>query len=157
MRWGVTCRKCNVWIDERSAFPEGAAAAWNSRADLAPLAALAMQEAAQRVLQNDPTIDFVMDLRICCDGQDCGCQGATIQQYLEFQIRTLPIPSDADILAAALRVPEIAALVEGLQNIARQRTIREIPDDELPADIDLGYDECIAEARRTLAALESRP
>lgn len=37
-------------------------------------------------LHGDSNIDFALNQRICCNGVDCGCQGATVGSYLEYQL-----------------------------------------------------------------------
>ena len=35
----------------------------------------------------DSAVTEAMGQRLCCNGQDCGCHGATVEQYLEHLIR----------------------------------------------------------------------
>jgi hypothetical protein len=93
----VVCTDCRAQSNDTS--QEGARAAWNRRADLAaPLAAVAMREAAIEAVQNR----FM-------SGYSHAGDAAT------YAIRVLPTPDHAAILAAALRLPEIAAMVEALK------------------------------------------
>lgn len=41
-------------------------------------------------LMTDDNVRRFLSQRICCDGQDCGCQGADIGSYLEWIARPLP-------------------------------------------------------------------
>lgn len=34
----------------------------------------------------DPNISAALNTSMCCNGVDCGCQGATVEQYLRFQM-----------------------------------------------------------------------
>lgn len=34
----------------------------------------------------DPNISAALNTSICCNGVDCGCQGATVEQYLRYQM-----------------------------------------------------------------------
>jgi hypothetical protein len=34
-------------------------------------------------LENDDNVRRFMSSLICCNGQDCGCQGATVADYLK--------------------------------------------------------------------------
>lgn len=33
---------------------------------------------------NDPNIATALQARMCCNGVDCGCHGATVEQYLRY-------------------------------------------------------------------------
>lgn len=34
----------------------------------------------------DPNIATALQSRMCCNGVHCGCQGATVEQYLRYQL-----------------------------------------------------------------------
>lgn len=36
---------------------------------------------------DDPNVAAHLGARMCCDGQMCGCQGSTVGEYLEYQLR----------------------------------------------------------------------
>jgi len=48
----------------------------------------------------DSAVTEAMGQRLCCSGQDCGCHGATVEQYLERIIR-----SEAAAIRAAKATP----------------------------------------------------
>ena len=48
----------------------------------------------------DSAVTEAMGQRLCCSGQDCGCHGATVEQYLEHIIR-----SEAAAIRAAKATP----------------------------------------------------
>jgi len=50
------------------------------------------------------------DQQYCCDGQMCGCQGVSVHTIMKHYINA-ERPASADLLAEALRLPEIKALV----------------------------------------------
>jgi hypothetical protein len=69
-------------------------AAWSTRALATPATAQAITP-SQFVagLMTDDNVRGFLNQRICCDGRDCGCYGATIGSYLEYIARdsaTLP-------------------------------------------------------------------
>lgn len=105
---------------------------WNRRADTA-LGAEAMKRAAVGCAKYAPDAELAYDA-----------------------ISTLPSPSRADLLAAALRLPEVKALVEAMEEIACQKRTDELDTayDVEVADFEGGYDECINRARSALAALK---
>lgn len=35
----------------------------------------------------DTNVDRALSARMCCDGHMCGCQGATVGEYLAWQLR----------------------------------------------------------------------
>lgn len=49
-------------------------------------------EAAAREVDTagDPAVTEVLGQQLCCSGRDCGCQGATVGEYLLHMIRALP-------------------------------------------------------------------
>lgn len=53
----------------------------------------------------DSAVTEAMGQRLCCNGQDCGCHGATVEQYLEHLIR-------AEAATLAAMTPEDRALCE---------------------------------------------
>jgi hypothetical protein len=51
-------------------------------------------------------VNFALWQRMCCSGQDCGCMGSTVGQYLAWQLRdtlTKSTPVNVDALREALR------------------------------------------------------
>jgi len=57
------------------------------------------------------------DQQLCCDGRECGCQGATVHQAMRHYIKADPGPTDAQLLAAALKLPEVQAMRTALQTL----------------------------------------
>lgn len=50
--------------------------------------------------------------RICCNGQDCGCQGATAADYVQHQLRALiPAPAMAALEAERAEARKVKPLV----------------------------------------------
>lgn len=83
----------NMMWDETKA---GATEKWNRRADLSsPLGAVAMRDAAAECVMRARMGDADNDLRSI---------GANIE--------SIPLPTHADLLAAAIKQPEVAALVK---------------------------------------------
>jgi len=61
-------------------------------AEVAKLVADAEARGMERALETmktagDSAVTEAMGQRLCCNGQDCGCHGATVEQYLEHLIR----------------------------------------------------------------------
>ena len=70
------------------ATPEALAAS----PEVAKLVAEAEARGMERALETmkttgDSAVTEAMGQRLCCNGQDCGCHGATVEQYLEHLIR----------------------------------------------------------------------
>ncbi len=59
--------------------------------------------------------DSNLDMRLCCNGHHCGCQGATAQSYVAWQLRALT-PADA---AAALAARDKRIRDEALEEAAK--------------------------------------
>ena len=83
---------------ERNLMAEAARALLDARAELAasPEVAKLVAEAEARGMERaletmkttgDSAVTEAMGQRLCCNGQDCGCHGATVEQYLEHLIR----------------------------------------------------------------------
>ena len=45
------------------------------------------QFAAQLEAATDSNVDRALSARMCCNGQDCGCYGATVGEYLAYLLR----------------------------------------------------------------------
>jgi hypothetical protein len=63
-----------------------------SSPEVAALVAEAEARGMERALETmktagDSAVTEAMGQRLCCNGQDCGCHGATVEQYLEHLIR----------------------------------------------------------------------
>lgn len=59
-------------------------------------------KAASDVLfdHGDGTVEIALDKRLCCNGYQCGCQGATVGLYLQHLIRSLTLADSSAALEA---------------------------------------------------------
>lgn len=82
--------------------------------------AVAMVEAAANVLDThgDSAATEALGQRLCCNGQMCGCRGASVGDYLQHLIRALT-PADALAKLAAIRAEERAATWRAAADICR--------------------------------------
>ena len=79
------------------------------------LIAAAYEAAAQTVAtQGDSSATEALGQRICCSGHMCGCQGATVEDWLLHLIRALT-PDDA---TAALAARDAAMIARGMREAA---------------------------------------
>ena len=82
--------------------------------------AAAMVEAAADILDThgDNTATEALGQRLCCNGQMCGCRGASVGEYLQHLIRALT-PADALAKLDQIRAEERAAgMRDGMQEAA---------------------------------------
>lgn len=63
--------------------------------------AAGVEAVAKEIEGDDYNIGRAMSMAICCSGHECGCMGASVRDYLVYNIRALT-PTDAT--AAAARV-----------------------------------------------------
>ena len=92
----------------------------------------------------DGTVEIALDKRLCCNGYQCGCQGATVGLYLQHLIRSLT-PAHAK---AALEAYGREKVREGVQRAA---DIARTPDED---DDQLDRQCRIIVAAQILAAME---
>lgn len=70
------------------ATPEALAASPEVAKLIADAEARGMERALETMkTAGDSAVTEAMGQRLCCNGQDCGCHGATVEQYLEHLIR----------------------------------------------------------------------
>lgn len=76
---------------------------YRSRAESAQAVGFAagVEAVAKEIEGDDYNIGRAMSMAICCSGHECGCMGASVRDYLVYNIRALT-PTDAT--AAAARV-----------------------------------------------------
>ena len=68
--------------------PEALAASPEVQKLVAEAEARGMERALETMkTTGDSAVTEAMGQRLCCNGQDCGCHGATVEQYLEHLIR----------------------------------------------------------------------
>ena len=77
----------------------------------------AIEAAAQAIeTQGDSVATEALGQQICCNGQMCGCQGATVEDWLLHQIRSTTPPANIATLLAAhdtrIRSEELAKVIE---------------------------------------------
>lgn len=76
------------------------------RAGQDALVAAAYEAAVQTIdTAGDCAVTDALGQQLCCSGQDCGCQGATVGEYLTHLIRALT-PADATAALDALLLAE---------------------------------------------------
>ena len=63
--------------------------------------AAGVEAVAKEIEGDDDNIGRAMSMAICCSGHECGCMGASVRDYLVYNIRALMPP---DLTAAAARV-----------------------------------------------------
>ena len=95
------------------------------------LIAAAYEAAAQTVADNgDPAATQALGTQLCCNGVDCGCHGATVEEYLLHLIRSLT-PSDAQ---AALDRIIRQAKNEALEKVALRVAAHALGEDRHSCD-----------------------
>ena len=77
----------------------GALTAAEARAEQAGATVAGIYEDLARVCSEDPNLS----VRICCNGQDCGCRGATAGDYVAYRLREM---ASTDAQAALDHEPE---------------------------------------------------
>jgi len=73
--------------------------------------------------------DSNLDRRICCDGQDCGCMGATAADYVAYQLRALT-PAEAKTAQARRDAQMMAQGMREAAALAKAQTPSEDCDDD---------------------------
>ncbi len=61
--------------------------------------AAGVEAVAKEIEGDDDNIGRAMSMAICCSGHECGCMGASVRDYLVYNIRALT-PTDATAAAA---------------------------------------------------------
>lgn len=133
------------WNDKQTGSNDG-------RADLSsPLGAVAMRDAAIA------EIDCGGCYGECVDPANCRIEDVAA-------IRAIPLPTHADMLAAALKLPEVAAMVEAVKHekITRANFIATPTDDGTGScmkwtEAKIAWMDARDERDATLAALEAKP
>lgn len=124
--------QCQNYVSMKDKDCDRLIASWNRRADLSsPLGAVAMREAAAAIVgpmasSNSP-------------------YAANAGQSAYDAIRAIPLPTHAALLAAALALPEVAALVAFAHSFRGRLDVHFVEDREMADEID-----------PILAALEAR-
>ena len=81
--------------------------------------AAAYEVAAQTVAtQGDSSATEALGQRICCSGHMCGCQGATVEDWLLHLIRALTTSDATAALARIVREAEARGMVKGMREAA---------------------------------------
>ena len=66
--------------------------------------AAGVEAVAKEIEGDDYNIGRAMSMAICCSGHECGCMGASVRDYLVYNIRALT-PTDATAAAARVLLP----------------------------------------------------
>ena len=66
--------------------------------------AAGVEAVAKEIERDDDNIGRAMSMAICCSGHECGCMGASVRDYLVYNIRALT-PPDATAAAARVLLP----------------------------------------------------
>ena len=141
-----------IWVSGNGSWHAVGDGVWASdteyvRADLSSLAALAMREAAIDASKNSGKNYYMIQTGTGFKEIFPGGGAFVMRHQITDAIHALPVPSEAEILAAALKVPGIAALVEAAKSVR----------DPLSANSVGPWPEGYWQLASALAALEPKP
>ena len=105
LRWllcseGSACAGSGLHTVFKEADQAAAIAAWNRRTPAPQDGYSAGVRAALHGILEDSNLARHLDGRLCCDGHECGCQGASVRSYLEWLAKEAPALPDARAGAA---------------------------------------------------------
>ena len=110
----LTVQSINPFLVRNDALRKQAAAEITRlRAALADAQAVGfaagVEAVAKEIEGDDDNIGRTMSMSICCSGHECGCMGASVRDYLVYNIRALT-PTDATAAAARVLLGDENAL-----------------------------------------------
>ena len=81
--------------------------------------AAGVEAVAKEIEGDDDNIGRAMSIAICCSGHECGCMGASVRDYLVYNIRALT-PPDATAAAARVLLADEAMIEQIAEKFARK-------------------------------------
>jgi hypothetical protein len=81
--------------------------------------AAGVEAAAKEIEGDDYNIGRAMSMAICCSGHECGCMGASVRDYLVYNIRAIT-PPDATAAAARVLLGDEAMIEQIAEKFARK-------------------------------------
>ena len=88
--------------------------------------AAGVEAVAKEIEGDDYNIGLAMSMAICCSGHECGCMGASVSDYLVYNIRALT-PTDATAAAARVLLDDMGkSPADHLDAVARWGKANEV-------------------------------